>query len=335
MEEKVTIREVAAYAGVSPSTVSRVLNERAENHMRPETKARVLDAIHSLDYTPVKAAQTLRRQRTKTLGILIPDIANLYFALLTRGVESVTFPRGFTTLICDSNRTQERERRYLEILLSEGVEGILYVPVGAPDERMIQRLSDQGVKIVVVDRRLPSLPTVEATNREASCELAQYVLGLGYRRIAYVSGPEDVSTGQDRLAGFLDALHARSLRPVVVRRGDFTFESGYETAHRILDGSSVEAIVAANDLMAFGAIRAAEERGLSVPRDLGVAGFDHIPHVPYATFMHPALTTVEVPIHEMGCEAARLVIEGGDHSLRLSTTMIRGGTCREVGRRDA
>jgi LacI family transcriptional regulator len=335
MEQRATIREVAAYAGVSPSTVSRVLNERVENHMRPETKERVLDAIRVLNYTPVKAAQTLRRQRTRTLGVLIPDIANLYFALLTRGVESVAFERGFTTLICDSNCQKERESRYLDIFLAEGVEGILFVPVGLPDERMLRRLMDQGINIVVVDRRLPDLPTVEAENREASRELAEHILGLGYRRIGYIAGPADVSTSQDRLAGFLDALRAEGIEPAVVQRGDFTFEAGFDCALRILEEVDVEAIVAANDLMAFGVLRAAEDRGRPVPKDLGVAGFDHVPHVPYATFMHPELTTVEVPVREMGSEAVRLLLEGTRDSMRMATRLIRGGTCRELGRRES
>lgn len=301
--------------------------------MRPETEARVLDAIQALKYTPVKAAQTLRRQRTKTLGVLIPDIVNLYFALLTRGVESYTFGRGFTTLICDSNRTPERESRYFDILLSEGVEGILYVPVGPPDETMMQRLIDRGVRIVGADRRLPGLPTVEAANREASRDLTEHILGLGYRRIGYVAGPENVSTGHDRLAGLLDSLHARGLEPAAVRYGDFTFESGLEHALRILETTDVDVIVTANDLMAFGALRAAEDCGRAVPETLGVAGFDHVPSVPYATFMHAELTTVEVPIHRMGYEAARLLLEGGEDSAQLATQLVRGGTCREQGRR--
>ncbi|MFC2105097.1 LacI family DNA-binding transcriptional regulator, partial [Candidatus Bipolaricaulota bacterium] len=223
MTERASIRDVAEYAAVSPSTVSRVLNDRDENHMRPETKARVLEAIRILNYTPVKAAQTLRRQRTKTLGIVIPDITNLYFTMLTRGVESVAFDQGFTTLICDSNSSQEREYQYLDILLSEGVEGILYVPVGDSDGAMIERLLNRGIKIVVADRRLPNLPSVEVDNQAASRKLTEHILRLGYRRIAYIAGPEEVSTGRDRLRGFRDALHGWNLEPVSVYRGDFTF----------------------------------------------------------------------------------------------------------------
>jgi LacI family transcriptional regulator len=162
--------------------------------------------------------------------------------------------------------------------------------------------------------------------------MAEHILELGYRRLAYVAGPTDVSTAEDRLDGFRDALAAARMEPADVQRGGFTFESGYECATRILDGDGADVIVAANDLMAFGVLRAIEERGLSVPRDLGVAGFDHIPHIPYATFMHPELTTVEVPVHEMGREAARRLLDGGCDGVHVPTKLIRGGTCRQQER---
>jgi LacI family transcriptional regulator len=332
MQRRVTIREVAGHAEVSPSTVSRVLNGREENHMRPETRERVLQAIQALDYTPVKAAQALRRQRTQALGVLIPDISNLYFALLLRGVESVAFGRGFTTLICDSDNRPDRELRHLEILMGEDVEGVLLVPVGRPDGDVLRRLLDRGIRIVVADRRVSGLPVVEADNRRATIELTEYVLSLGYRRIAYISGLGDVSTSEDRLAGFRQALASAGVEPVVIRRGNFTYESGYERGSEILDRFDVEAVLAANDLMAFGVLRAAEERSLSVPRDLGVAGFDHVPHVLYATFARPELTTVEVPAYRMGQQAGTLLLDGSDGNVRVPTVLIRGGTCRDLGR---
>ncbi len=298
--------------------------------MRPETKQRVIDAMAALSYTPVKAAQQLRRQRSQTLGVLIPDISNLYFALLVRGIEAEAFDRGFTTLICDSDQRLERERRYLEILLSEGVDGVLYVPTATPDADALQRLIDHGTKILVPDRRISNLPYVEANNLQASFELATYVLELGYRRIAYIAGPEGVSTADDRLAGFAKALNSLGVNPVVICRGDFTYESGYDCGCEVLDHDDVEAVLTGNDLMAFGVLRAAEERDLSIPRDLGVAGFDHVPHVPYATFLRPELTTVEVPVYQIGQQATRLLLEGCNENVIVPTMLICGGTCRPL-----
>ncbi len=329
MKKRSDIRDVAARAGVSLSTVSRVLNDRTENHMRPETREKVLKAIRDLNYAPVKAAQTLRRLRTRMLGIVVPDITNLYFGLLARGIESVAFEQGFTTLICDSNHQPEREAQYIDMLRSEDVEGIIFVPVCAGNSISLQAVLDQGIRAISVDRRIPDLPIAEVDNYRASFELAEHVLSLGYGQIAYITGPETVSTSDDRLSGFIAALTSKGLSPAVVCHGDFTFESGYLSALRILQDEGVDAILTANDLMAFGALRAAEELEKSVPKDLGVAGFDHVPHVPYATFMHPELTTVEVPIYELGRRAAMLLIDEKNESVQLPTKLIRGGTCRQ------
>jgi LacI family transcriptional regulator len=324
---RATIREVAEHAGVAPCTVSRVLNGHDAEHMRPETKERILASIRTLDYTPLKAAQRLRRQRTHAVGIVVPDIANLYFALLIRGIESIVFERGFTSLICDSSHDPRRESRYLDMLLAEDAEGVLLVPSGRVDMKAVERLAARGAHIMLVDRRIAGFPVVEADNRGASRALGEHLLQLGYRRMAYISGPAEVSTAEDRRRGFGDALDAAGETLVTTRRGAFTFESGFDAARYVLRHEKVDAIVAANDLMAFGVLRALEEERLSVPRDVGVAGFDHVPHVPYATFLRPELTTVDVPVHEMGREAARRLLDGADDSLQLATHLVPGGTC--------
>jgi len=322
--KRVTIRDVALQAGVSPATVSRVLNGYDIGHMRPETKARVLRAIEELEYTPVKAARVLRRQRTQTIAVLLPDISNPFFALLARGVESVAFTEGYSTLICDSNHSVEKESRYLDILLAEGVEGIVFIPVGRPDMDRVERLLRRGIKIVVADRRVEGLPVVEADNRGGSRELTEYVIGLGYQRVAYIAGPKEVSTAQDRLTGFLEALAEAGLKPLVVRHGNFTYESGYDHARKILQNHQVDVIMCGNDLMAIGAIRAAEDKGLRVPEDLGVTGFDH---VPWSELMRPKLTTVEIPAYNMGQAAIRQFLKGDNQNRLLEVRIIPGATC--------
>ncbi len=326
MARKVTIREVAKRAGVSPSTVSRVLNGTDTNHMRPETKARILKAIEELEYIPVKAARSLRKQRTQLIAVLVPDISNPFFSLLARGVESVAFSEGFSTLICDSNHSVEKESRYLDILLAERVEGIVFTPVGKPDMERIKRLLRCGVRIVVADRRVQGLPTVEADNFGGSRALTEYVIRLGYRRIAYLAGPKEVSTAQDRLAGFQEEMKTAGLVPVVVLHGDFTYESGYEYGRYILQHHQVDAIICANDLMAVGVIRAAEGCGFRVPDDVGVTGFDRIP---WSEIFCPKLVTVEVPMCKIGAEAMRLITRTGTNSInlrnvRLNVRLIEG-----------
>jgi len=302
-----TITDVAAQAGVSPTTVSRVLNGRDVGHMRPETKRRVLTAIKELDYTPVKAARALRYQRTHSIGVLVPDISNPFFSLLARGVEKAAFAKGYSILICDSNHSVEKETLYLQTLLAESVEGVVFVPVGQPNHSAIDKLLRRGVNIVAADRRVPSLPTVEADNRNGSRELTRWILSLRYRKVAYIAGPEDVSTANERLDGFLEAMEEASIEPVAVLRGNFTYESGYNLTCALLSSQSkIDVLMCGNDLMAIGAISAAIERGLKVPEQLGVTGFDGIP---WFKLLHPQLTTVEVPILKIGEEAMRCVAQ--------------------------
>jgi len=326
MTKQATIREVAARAGVSPSTVSRVLNGLDADHMRPETKDRVLLAIEELDYTPVKAAQTLRRQRTQVIGILVPDISNSFFSRIVRGVGSVAFEKGFSTLVCDSNHSVEKESHYLDILLAEGVEGIVFIPVGRPDMARVKRLLHQGIKIVVADRRVEGLPAVGADNKGGSCELTKHLLRLGYQRIAYIAGPQEVSTAQDRLAGFRQTMAVANLSPVAVCHGKFTYESGYEHAQKILKKYRVDAIMAGNDLIAIGVIQAAEDMGLSLPEDLGVTGFDH---TPLLALVRPKLTTVKVPAYRFGEEVCRQLFDGKGEDITLPVKLIPGATCQQ------
>lgn len=166
MTGSVTIRDVARLAGVSPSIVSRVLNGNDAEHMRPETKARVLQAIAELDYILVKAALSLRKKHTRLIAVLLPDISNTFVSFFARGVGSVAFTEGCSTSSCDSNHSTEKESRYLDILildilLADGVERIVFTPVGKPDMERIKRLPRRGVEIVVADRRAQGLPTVE------------------------------------------------------------------------------------------------------------------------------------------------------------------------------
>ena len=321
---RVTIRDVARLAGVSPSTVSRVLNGKDAGHMRPETKERVLAAIKALDYTPAKAARTLRKKKTGVIAILLPDISNPFFSLLARGVAAVAFEHGLSTLICDSDNSLDKENRYWDLLRAEGVDGVVFVPVGQPDEAKAHRLRRRGVNIVVADRRVEGYPTVEADNRTGSAALASYLLSLGYRKIAYLAGPPDVSSAADRLEGFLGALREEGVEPLAVLHGDFTYRSGYALARELFSRHhDVEAIVAANDLMAIGALRAAEDVDISVPDRVGIAGFDHV--LP-ADLVRPRLTTVAVPAYEMGEEAMRQLLRGDERAGRrvLPVELIPG-----------
>jgi DNA-binding LacI/PurR family transcriptional regulator len=190
----------------------------------------------------------------------------------------------------------------------------------------IGRLLHQGIRVVVADRRVKGMPVVEANNRGGSRELTRYVLRLGYKRIAYISGPQEVSTARDRLRGFQEAMTEAQMTPVIIHHGDFTYESGYENAREVLNKHDVDAIMAGNDLIAIGVIQAAEDNGLEVPKDLGVTGFDNTPLLALA---RPKLTTVKVQAYRFGEEVARQLFEQEVENLTLPVRLISGGTCQQ------
>ena len=330
MEKKPTIRDVASRAGVSASTVSRVLNSSSNIHMKAATRERVLEAIQELNYTPTRSAQRMRRQRRDIIGILLPDISNPYFSLLARGAESIAFENGYSTLICDSNHSEERESRYLDLLMAEQVDGIVFIPVGEPDWPRLRRLLDHGTRIVAADRCLDGILGVEAANWQGSHDLTKHVLSLGHRRIAYVAGPENVQTTQDRLRGFKDAMAQAQLEPVAIPFGNYTYDSGMQLASEILDNGPVDVIMGGDDLVALGAIRAAEMRGLRVPEDLGVTGFDS---VPLLSLIHPALTSVRIPVFEIGRESMSMLVrhiglsESVEQRKVLDVEIVCGSSC--------
>lgn len=302
---RATIRDVASRAGVSVTTVSRVINGAEAGQVRESTRESVLRAMAELDYAPAKAARDLRRHTTHVLALLVPDISNPFFSLLARGVQAAGFRVGYSTLICDSDNDVEEERQHMSVLLREGIDGVILVPVGEPDRASIDRLARRHVRIVTADRRTKGIPYVEADNVGGSRSLAKHILELGYRRAAYVGGPQDISTAEDRLQGFLAGFSDAGASPGTVRHGDFTYASGVALGKEILRRHRVDAIVAGNDLMAIGVLHAAVAAGRRVPEDLGIAGFDDIQS---ASLVSPRLTTVRVPFFEIGQCAARAVM---------------------------
>ena len=330
MKKKPTIRDVASQAGVSASTVSRVLNSTSNIHMKAETRERVLTVIQELSYTPARSAQRMRRQRRDIIGILLPDISNPYFSLLARGAESIAFENGYSTLICDSNHSEERESRYLDLLMAEQVDGIVFIPVGVPDWPRVRRLLAQGTRIVAADRCLDGILGVEAANWQGSHDLTEHVISLGHRRIAYIAGPEDVQTTQDRLRGFKDAMAEAQLAPVAMPFGNYTYDSGMQLSCEILDNGPVDVIMGGDDLVALGVMRAAETRGLRVPEDLGVTGFDS---VPLLSLIQPSLTSVRIPVFDIGRESMSMLVRhmGSSESVEqrkvLGVEIICGASC--------
>lgn len=308
----VTRKEVALKAGVSVATVSYVINN-GPRPVSPDTRRRVWAAIRELGYQPNGVARNLRLQRTSLLGLIIPDTRNPYFADVARGVEQVAFENGYTVMLCHSGYNSQRELEYVDMLYIQRVAGVVWVPASERFEAYY-KLMDYGVPTVVLDRQLPGIEslTVLADNFRGSYMATEHLIRLGHRRIAFISRPVDLSHSQARLQGYLSALtdHDIPHDPSLIARGGFRMEDGYRAMKDLLRVEDPPtALVAYNDFMALGALRALHEHGSMVPQDFSVVGFDDIEQ---AAFSCPALTTVCIPKFEMGQRSAQLLLASID-----------------------
>jgi len=309
-ERRTTITDVARAAGVHPSTVSRVLNRRAELSLLPETRERVVAAANRLGYRPSALARSLRLRRTFTLGMLVPDITNPFFPPIIKGVEDTAHARGYNLILCNTMDSSEREATYLRVLRERQVDGLLIASSFMADST-ISELRREKFPYVLLNRATRGSDdlAVLPNNREGTAAGIDHLVELGHRRIGLVGGPQTTMTGQERLANARAALRRHRLAAddaMVAIADGFSEEAGYIAARRLLrEGEAPTAIFTANDLIALGTLRAAREAGLVVPDDLSIVGFNDIPQ---ADLFDPPLTTVHVPQLEMGAKAASLLI---------------------------
>lgn len=305
--EPVTIADVARRAGVSIATVSRVLNN-VPRGVGAALRKRVLKAAQELDFRPNALARSLHQKRTHTLGLLITDIANPYYAGITRGIEDVSRRLGYALFICNTDRDPTAMAHYIEVLREQRVDGIIIGGGGTPGRRHFQALHHRGIPAVLIGRYDVPLPAVRIDNLKGGWEAATHLIRLGHRRIAILSGPDTSTSIQDRMKGYQRAIleHGLSLPEGWILRGDLRPASALELAGRLLSARQrPTAILAANDQMAIATIRAALKLELRVPEDLSVVGFDNIE---LASYVSPALTTMGLPLYQMGVAAAEIAI---------------------------
>jgi DNA-binding LacI/PurR family transcriptional regulator len=314
--------DVAKVAGVSISTVSRVLNE--PELVNEATKLRVQDAIARLNYRPSRVARRLRVENgtTHLLGLLIPDMQNPFFADLSRGVEDVVQDRGYLVLLCNSDEDLEKERRYVDVMRSESVDGVILPPI-SKDDPVAKELADSGVPVVCVDRRLAKIAvdTVVTDNVQGAYDAVEHLIGLGHSRIGFVEGRPQISTSWERYQGYRRALEDNGIafNEELVRRGDSRQDSGRGLTGELLDlDVPPTALLVGNNLMALGALEAIHGRGLSIPDDVAIVSYDDMP---WALALNPPLTAVRQPGYEMGRRAAELLLERLADASR-STTLV-------------
>ncbi len=302
-----TIRDVAKAAGVSPITVSRVVN-RLEN-VTPETRARVEKAIEDLSYVRNLAARSLRSLETYTLALLLPDITNTFWTTVARGVEDAAQGGGYSVMLCNTDEDPDKFIQYLNTVMQQRVDGVLVAPVSS-DFSDFAKLAEMKVPTVVLDRRVPGWDgdSVYCDSIAASQALAQHLLSLGHTRIAIISGPAITSTAEDRVAGYCLALSKAGL-PVDTRliyRGEYRASSGRAMTRDLLQsGLEPTAIIATNNAIAAGVLEELKSQGKNVPGDMAVVCFDEIPEMER---FFPFLTSVAQPAYDMGINATQLLL---------------------------
>jgi DNA-binding LacI/PurR family transcriptional regulator len=305
-----TMKDVAERAGVSLSTVSYVVNDSGP--VADDRRARVLDAIRILNYTPNESARSLRRRSASTIGLVVPDLANQYFALIAEGVGRAASDRGVLVVLCVPQATGKSDEFYAELLRSQRLDGVVYLSATGTMPALFLELTSSGA-VVLVDEQMPgfSLPAIVSDNRRGAREIARHVIEAGHTRIAVIGGPVPLWSAEQRLAGYREALAAAGQNPddVPLLTGDYLQQSGYQLASEALSGPVGErptALICANDLMAIGALEYCKAAGISVPDELSLVGFDD---VPTAALLTPRLTTVRQLADDLGRAAARLLFE--------------------------
>lgn len=332
-----TIRDVAQLAGVSVATVSRVLNK--SGYVNRETEQKVLDAIQKLHYQPNLVARSLANRRSGTIALILPDITNPFFPELARAIEDVARSYRYTVILCNSDDQCAREISYVEMLAQKYIDGIILAS-NTLSTSEIERLQRQKIPLVVLDRAMDYgyCNVVRTRNYEGAKMAVEHLLSIGCSKIAHIYGTPSFITASERMRGYEDSVRGLPwFSPSLMVPGNFTLDGGFNAMLALLEKHpDVDGIFAGNDLMAIGALKALRNKGIRVPEQVAICGYDGIA---LSEITEPELTTIAQPIYEMGERAARLLfadIEGTLNETKtyeLDVTLIkrasteRGGGC--------
>lgn len=305
---KPTAKAVAQRAGVSVTTVSRVMNER-DGDISPETRDRVLEAARALRYRPNSLAGALRRGYTRTVGLIVPDISDAYFHQIARGLEDAAQPAGYSVILANTDRVAAKERSSIEVLYDQNVDAIVFAGGGVDDDRHLRDLPWDLISVVTVGpHRLP-FPSIRVDDAGTIRMAMDHLLDQGRTRVLCIAGNDNWLVSSERAQGYRQALEARGLpyEPTLMMAGDFTVQAGHDAVVRALDsGVQFDGVMAFNDYSAIGAINALRDRGHRVPDDVAVVGCDDIP---LASLVSPQVTSVSFPQREFGVAAMNAVLD--------------------------
>ncbi len=315
MNKKLNISEIAAIAGVSTATVSRVLNDYP--YVKESTREKVKKVIQETNYRVNAIARKLRRKRTHTIGIIVSNVLSPFYSVIAKSVEDVAIKNNFSMILCNGGDKPEKEAKYLEVLHENRVDGIILSPTGKNKE-FLNFLLASGIPIVFIDRPIEGVECdiVMVNNMDITYKAVDYAIKKGYKKIGCIAGPQDRYTGVERFNGYLKALEDNGIEfdEQLVRFGDFTYETGYGLTKDLLESKKVDSLFVSNSDMALGAFKYLKENGYKIPQDLGFFMFDD---PQWASIVTPKITAISQPIYMLGSTAADIlfkrIIKGGDY----------------------
>lgn len=333
----VTLKDIARLAGVSVSTVSRVLNNKAtEYRISADTEEEILQAAQKLKYRPNQIARGLRLKKSNTLGVLAPDVSNPFFAYIIKRVQNIAHSLGYSIVVCNTDENLDQEIEHVNVLYRNRVDGLIAMPVGQ-DYRHFQEWVDKGRPVVLLDRCFEGIETnkVLVDNYSGARDAVEHLIGFGHERIAFIQGLPGTYTNTERLRGYRAALAAHDILidEELIVGGDFREENGYLEAKLLLMmGHAPTAIFATSDLITLGALKAIYEEGLSIPEDISLVMFDDFDFAPY---LKCPVTAVRQPKELMGEMAVKLLVDelkgeskGGKRVVLKTTLVVRDSVAR-------
>lgn len=326
----ITIKEIAQLAGVSSATVSKVINGKDE-YISETTRQKILDIVEREGYIPNGIAKSLRMKNTKTIGLIMPDVMNLFFAELARGAEDAAEKKGYSVILCNTDNKGSKEERYIKILQEKKVDGIIMTAAENSGAKSLERCS---TPVVLVDRDFEldrEVGRITVDNEKGGYMATKFLIEKGCNNIAYISSKLWSKPSAERLQGYKLALRENGIKfnKDITYYKNFRTEAGYLGALNVLDrDKTIDGIFCGNDLIAIGAVKALKEKSIRVPEDVKVIGFDNISICDY---LSPPLTTIKQPIYEMGEEAVNMLIDIIDNHRTdldkvLSPTLVKRGS---------
>lgn len=305
---RITIKDIAKKAGVSIATVSHVINKT--RYVSDELKNKVYNVMEEADYHPNVMAGSLRRKKTKTIGLIVPDNANPLYAELAKAIENILFSYDFSLMLCNSEHDLEKELKYIRVLRAKRVDGVIVIPAGSKADH-INKLAESGLPIVTLDRPVSHLlaDTVLIDHFQGAFDATEYLIRLGHERIAYIDKPFDLPHKFARLKGYHKALkkHGIKIYDSLYTKGGVCFADGARAMKTLLKAKPMPtAVLAFDDVLAMGALRTIKDYGLRVPEDMSIIGFDDMPLCSYTI---PRLTTIYYPKDKMAEMACKFLLK--------------------------